>query len=155
MLNRMRAMKYRSREVSVGTFSEIEAEPGQPHDSTANDARGKLVDDFSQTRLFEQIDAKFVWRMAPRILTPKELRAIHLIYFEGISIRDTASKMGVSSPRITQLTSAALVKLRTWLTRPKLLQQTSFSIRDLRHAADGSQQSARQTVAQKWVRKAK
>lgn len=149
MLNRMRAMKYRSREVNVGTFCETEAEVDRLNDSTAKDARAKLVDDSSHARLVDKIDAKFVWRIAPKILTPKEWQAIRLIYFEGITIGDTAIKMRVSSPRITQLTSAALTKLRTWLTRPTLLQHTSFSINGLRHAGDGPQKSARQTVAQK------
>jgi len=155
MLNRMRAMKFRSREVNVGTFSETETELDQFYDSTAKDARKKLVDDSSPVRLLEQIDAKLVWRFAPRILTPKELRAIQLIYFEGITVRDAAFQMGVSSPRITQLISAALAKLRTWLTRPTFYSKPVFSIRGLRHADDGSQKSVRQTVAQKWVQKAK
>lgn len=110
MLNHRRWLQTRGNEVSVGGFSEEDCE--LENNRIAFAANQAIADTFAARRLQNRIDAAVVWALAKRCLTRQERVAMELVYVSGLLPREASQEMGVSGPRITQLLSSSLEKLR-------------------------------------------
>ena len=116
MLKRKRWHKMRSREIAAGHFSDYESD--EEVSQIALEAREKLTTKATDYRLSDVVDASLVWEIAALVLTRRELDVIHLIYISDLLPSETAAKLGISAPRVTQLAKSALAKLRNAITTP-------------------------------------
>ena len=113
LLNYQRELRHRQREISVGTFAEPGADGAE--NSLALALQLGATEVAVSAPAFDAMDCNLIRETAATVLTRNELRAIELVHFEGWQANEAAVEIGVSPPRITQLISSALRKLREHL----------------------------------------
>jgi RNA polymerase sigma factor (sigma-70 family) len=113
LLNYRRSLWRREREICVGSFAEVDAD--RTNDGVALSLQLDALESASRKPAFDAMDCRLIWEIAVTILTPNELRAVELVHLEGWQANEAALKLGVSAPRVTQLVSSALRKLRSLL----------------------------------------
>lgn len=118
MMNRSRWFNLRRNEITVGNFIETGEEKAGAALEVDHELRGVKN---SGTSIYDAVDGSFIWDLALAELTNQEMKALRLVYAEGLLASETAVKLKVSAPRVTQLINAALSKLRNILAlRDKL-----------------------------------
>jgi len=113
LLNYRRSLRRRQREVCVGTFAEADADTA--NNQVALSLQLDALEGASGAPAFDLIDCRLIWELAAAILTQKELCAFKLVHLEGWQSNEAAVEMGASAPRVSQLISSALRKLRSLL----------------------------------------
>jgi len=110
LLNYRRSLRRRQQEICVGSFAEADADG--TNNGVALSLQLDALEGASRKPAFDAMDCGLIWGIAVTILTSNELRAVELIHLEGWQANEAALKLGVSAPRVTQLVSSALRKLR-------------------------------------------
>jgi RNA polymerase sigma factor (sigma-70 family) len=111
--NHRRSLHHLRREICIGSFTEADA------DNATGDATLSVQLEAREAAMtapgFDAMDCRLVWEAAVALLTPNELRAVELVHFEGWRANEAAVAMRVSAPRVTQLITSAIRKLRARL----------------------------------------
>ncbi|MBI5773606.1 MAG: sigma-70 family RNA polymerase sigma factor [Verrucomicrobia bacterium] len=113
LLNYRRSLRSLRREIYIGSFSESDAQ--EANGDTTLSLQLEAREAAMATPAFDAMDCRLVWEAAVAVLTPNELRAVELVHFEGWRANEAAVAMRVSAPRVTQLISSAILKLRARL----------------------------------------
>jgi RNA polymerase sigma factor (sigma-70 family) len=110
MLNYRRSLSKRVGGMPLDLL--IETGEKEKRSNTGRTARRLLSDRDQIQEAQSRFDGMIIWNSAAGILTPKERKVIESIFFDGIRANETARKMGLSAPRVTQLYSAGIAKLQ-------------------------------------------
>ena len=113
LLNSRRSLRHLYREVPLDTF---QSSNGEDPSGSRDDPHYQHLQTYDAVRRLENsVDARKIWGVAPTVLTANELQVISLIYLEDVTATEAAAQMKISVPRVSQLRTSALKKLRKHL----------------------------------------
>jgi RNA polymerase sigma factor FliA len=97
------------RGLDLGSLQDEFTESGQERESLAAPTQGQDPDPFTQCLQGEQRD---LLTRAVGELQPRERQVLSLYYFEELTMKEVGAVLGVGEARVSQIHSAALVRLR-------------------------------------------
>jgi RNA polymerase sigma factor for flagellar operon FliA len=100
---------------SVISFEEMWT--GGPDRDDRPDPLGTIADDRAEdpVRIFESAEAKDILASAIERLPEREKTVIALYYYEGLTLKEIGTVLGVTESRVSQLHTKAVLRLRARL----------------------------------------
>jgi RNA polymerase sigma factor for flagellar operon FliA len=119
IFDELRAQDWLSRRVRDRLTGGAEGEAGAAcfvsFEDVANDDENELAGGDDPSELVEASSQRRALVEAVQQLPERERTIVGRYYFDGVRLKDIAAELGLSEPRISQILSRALVRLRAML----------------------------------------